>query len=240
MTPSRTSGPRGVLALFPELTDVNGDAQNALVLVRRAGWAGGEADLDRLHVGEEPSATPLAIVLGSTTDPVLPRLLAALRDIQDDLEGWIDDGVPVLAVGTGLEALTRGVRLPDGRLEGLGLIPADAEPLPARATGDLVVSAAEGVLVGYENHARGLRLDAGVEPLGSVTRGIGDGAGTDGVRHGSIIGTRMHGPVLAKNPALADAVLANAFRMPVVVSGDLAAQADAAAARIRTALLATP
>lgn len=229
----------GILALFPELTDVNGDAQNALVLQRRAGWAGGEATLDRLHEGEEPAATPLAVVIGSTTDPVLPRLLAALRAIQDDLEGWIEDGVPVLAVGAGMEALTRGIGLPEGRLEGLGIVPAEAQPLPARATGDLVVTAPEGVLVGYENHARGLRLDAGVEALGGVRRGIGDGAGLDGVRHGSILGTRLHGPVLAKNPALADAVLAKAFRIPVAVTGEVAAQADAAAARIRAALLAS-
>lgn len=228
-----------MLALFPELTDVNGDAQNALVLARRALWAGGEATLERLHEGEEPVSTPLVVVLGSTTDPMLPRLLAALRIIADDLEGWIEDGVPVLAVGTGLEALSRGIRLPQGRLEGLGLVPAEAEPLPVRATGDLVVTAEEGVLVGYENHARGLRLDGGTAGLGAVTRGVGDGAGVDGVRHGSIIGTRMHGPVLAKNPALADALLSTAFGMPVVPTGAVATQADAAAARIRSALLAS-
>ncbi|MGN6446396.1 hypothetical protein [Amnibacterium sp.] len=237
MSPSGASAGAGVLALFPELTDVNGDAQNALVLSRRAAWAGGEAAVDLLHEGEEPAVTPRAVVLGSTTDPMLPRLLAALQTVRDDLEGWIEDGVPVLAVGTGMEALTRGIRLPEGRLEGLGLVPAEAEPLPARATGDLVVSAREGVLVGYENHARRLRLDAGVEPLGAVTRGVGDG-GADGVRHGSIVGTRMHGPVLAKNPALADAILTAAFGMPVVPTGPVAAQADAAAARIRAALLA--
>ncbi|MGT2426881.1 hypothetical protein [Amnibacterium kyonggiense] len=103
----------GVLALFPELTDVNGDAQNALVLARRAVWAGHrDVGVERLAAGEAPATTPIAVVLGSTTDPMLPRLLAALQELRDDLEGWIEDGVPVLAVGTGLEALTRGVALP--------------------------------------------------------------------------------------------------------------------------------
>ena len=228
-----------MLALFPELTDVNGDAQNALVLARRAGWAGHlDVGVERLAAGEAPTSTPIAVVLGSTTDPVLPRLLDALREVQDDLEGWIEDGVPVLAIGTGLEALTRGVVLPEGRLDGLGVVPAVAEPLPSRAAGDLVVRAAEGDLVGYENHSRGLVLDAGATALGAVQRGIGDGRGSEGVRHGSIIGTRMHGPVLAKNPALADAILAAALGGPVSVRGETAAAADAAAARIRAALLA--
>ena len=228
-----------VLALFPELTDVNGDAQNALVLATRAGWAGRDASVEQLHLGGRPSGTPLAIVLGSTTDPNLPPLLEALASVRAELADWIAAGIPVLAVGTGLEALCRGVRLPDGFLDGLGLIAGEAEPLGSRAAGDLVVRAREGELVGYENHSRGLRLDAGATTLGTVLRGIGDGNGTDGVRQGSILGTRLHGPVLAKNPALADAVLAAAFGEPVEPTGDHAVAADAAAARIRTALLAS-
>lgn len=228
-----------VLALLPELTDVNGDAQNALVLAQRAAWAGRDAVVERLHAGERPSGTPIAVVLGSTTDPMLPALLEGLAGVRDALVDWIAAGVPVLAVGTGLEALSRGIALPAGRLDGLGLVPGEAEALASRAAGDLVVRADEGELVGYENHSRGLRLDAGVVPLGAVTRGIGDGLGSDGVRAGSILGTRLHGPVLAKNPALADAVLAAAYGEPVTPTGARAAAADAAAARIRTALLAS-
>ena len=228
-----------VLALFPELTDINGDAQNALVLAKRASWAGLDLAVERLHLGERPNGRPLALVLGSTTDPSLPRLLEALGGIREALQDWIAGGVPVLAVGTGLEALCRSLVLPEGRRDGLGLVPAEAEPLAARAAGDLVVRAADGDLVGYENHSRGLRLDAGVETLGTVRRGVGDGHGSDGVRHGSIIGTRLHGPLLAKNPALADAMLTTAYGHPVTVAGDEAAAADAGAARIRAALLAS-
>ena len=38
--------------------------------------------------------------------------------------------------------------------------------------------------------------------------GNGDGSGTDGVWAGRVIGTYLHGPVLARNPALADRLLA--------------------------------
>jgi CobQ-like glutamine amidotransferase family enzyme len=228
-----------MLQLLPELTDVNGDAQNALVLARRARWAGVDAEVAALHLDETPTGTPAALVLGSTTDPALPRLVTALHGLRDVLAGWLADGVPLLAVGTGLEALTHGVRLPEGRLEGVGLVPGESEPLAARVAGDLVVRAAEGELVGYENHSRGIRLEPGTAPLGTVVRGVGDGRGVDGVRAGGVIGTRLHGPVLAKNPALADAVLALALGRPVRPEGDEAAAADAAAARIRAALLAS-
>lgn len=226
-----------VLQLFPELTDVNGDAQNALVLARRAGWAGVGARVAALGVGAEPGGRPAAVVLGSTTDPALPRLLTALRGIRSALADWLDAGVPLLAIGTGMEALGGAIAGPDGTLQGLGLLPGETVALPERVAGDLVVRAVEGDLVGYENHARGFRAGAGVDALGTVMRGTGDGAGTDGVRYGSLTGTRLHGPVLAKNPALADRVLREAFG-DVQPTGDAVTAADATAARIRAALLA--
>lgn len=228
-----------ILQLFPELTDVNGDAQNALVLARRADWGGLEAEVVPVLLGARPPGAPAAVVLGSSTDSVLPRVLAALETIRPALAGWLADGVPVLAVGTGLELLTERVVLEDQVLDGLGVVAGEATPLAARVADDLVVDAAEGRLVGYENHARGLRLGAGVEPFGTVVRGVGDGQGVDGVRSGALLGTRLHGPVLAKNPALADAVLARAFGRPVTPSGPAAEAADAAASALRRRVLGT-
>jgi CobQ-like glutamine amidotransferase family enzyme len=227
------------LQLFPELTDVNGDAQNALVLARRARWAGEDADVVALHLGDSaPAARPTAVVLGSSVDSALPRVRDALAPLRAALGDWLAAGVPLLAVGTGLELLGRRIPLAAEVVEGLGLVGADAEPLAARVADDLVVDAAtEGRLVGYENHARGLRLDPGVEPLGTVVRGVGDGRGVDGVRSGSILGTRLHGPVLAKNPVLADALLARALGRAVRPDGPVARAADAAAATIRRRLL---
>jgi CobQ-like glutamine amidotransferase family enzyme len=226
-----------MLQLFPELTDVNGDAQNALILARRAEWAGEDARVSQLPVGGAPAGRPAVIVLGSSVDSALPRLRDALLPLRDRLIEWLDSGVPLLAVGTGVELLGSRILLEDEVLEGIGLLPLSSEPLAVRVADDLVVDAAEGRLIGYENHSRGIRLDPGVPPLGAVVRGVGDGRGVDGVRHGSVVGTRLHGPVLAKNPVLADALLARAFGRPVRPTSDVARAADAAAATIRERLL---
>ncbi|SNQ50329.1 putative glutamine amidotransferase [Frankia canadensis] len=108
--------------------------------------------------------------------------------------------------------------------------PPDAAP-PPRAVGDIVVEPDPRLglptLFGYENHGgRTRRLPgAGGFPLGIVRRGVGDGSaagggeaggraddhggapGTDGIVDGRVIGTYLHGPVLAQNPALADLLL---------------------------------
>ena len=62
---------------------------------------------------------------------------------------------------------------------------------------------------GYENHAGVTSLGPAAEPLGKVLVGHGNdhGDGTEGVVSGRIVGTYLHGPVLARNPALADLIL---------------------------------
>jgi CobQ-like glutamine amidotransferase family enzyme len=68
-------------------------------------------------------------------------------------------------------------------------------------------------LAGFENHAGRTRLDPGAEPLGRVVAGFGnDGeSGYEGCRAGRVLGTYLHGPLLPRNPWLADWLLAQAL-----------------------------
>ncbi|PJJ72126.1 hypothetical protein CLV46_1690 [Diaminobutyricimonas aerilata] len=230
-----------VLALLPQLTNVNGDAENALVLAQRARWAGVPADVVPVGTAEDlPSARPTAIVLGSSTDGDLAAVRDGLAPLRAALDAWLTDGVPVLAVGTGLELLTREVDLGAGNaIPGLGLIAARAVPLSQRASGDLLVDSRHGRLVGYENHARRLVLEAGTSALGRVAHGVGDGDGADGVEVGSLIGTRLHGPVLAKNPAMADALLTAALGERYTTAAPEFSRIDRYAADARLAIAAS-
>jgi CobQ-like glutamine amidotransferase family enzyme len=215
-----------ILQLFPDLLDVNGDAQNALVLAQRLLWSGIDAE-----IVTEPTKTPDLIVVGSGVDTGLAEQAARLRGVAARLIEWVDGGVGLLAVGTGFELLSTRV----GELEGIGIFDGVAAPLATRATTDLVIDSAFGRLVGFENHSRGWSGDAGV--LGSVVHGTGNGAGAEGARSGTAWGTHLHGPVLAKNPVFADAILA------AVISGyspdhERMRFADAAAEGARNAVLA--
>jgi CobQ-like glutamine amidotransferase family enzyme len=74
-------------------------------------------------------------------------------------------------------------------------------------------SGARRTLAGFENHAGRTYLDEGAEPLGRVVAGFGnDGeSGFEGCRVGRAIGTYLHGPLLPRNPWLADWLLAQAI-----------------------------
>jgi CobQ-like glutamine amidotransferase family enzyme len=68
-------------------------------------------------------------------------------------------------------------------------------------------------IAGFENHAGRTRLDQSAEPLGRVIAGFGnDGSsGFEGCRLERAIGTYLHGPLLPRNPWLADWLLEQAL-----------------------------
>jgi CobQ-like glutamine amidotransferase family enzyme len=233
-----------ILQFFPERLDVNGDAQNALVLTRRARWAGMDVELVPISPGDRvPHERPAAVVIGSSVDAELVALRADLADFAVALNDWVGAGVPLLAIGTGFELLSHGIQFgspeePGELLEGLGIFPGRARPLATRASDDLVVDAREGRLLGFENHARGFLVPADAPAFGTVVRGTGNDGRSEGSRIASAIGTHLHGPVLAKNPVLADAMLTAAFGEAYRADSPEALRVDGYAAAARAAILA--
>ncbi|MDR5700137.1 type 1 glutamine amidotransferase [Agromyces aerolatus] len=231
-----------IVTLVPSLLDTNGDAQNAAVLARRLQWAGHEAQVVAVEDRSELPEQVDAVIVGSGNDSTLEPARERLLTMHDELRRWGTEGVPILSVGTGWELLSWGVESADGRtVEGLGVLPGRAVPRATRATGDLVVRSPRfGHLVGFENHARDY-VQAEASPLGRIVSGIGNGrdAGQEGVVMGWVLGTHLHGPVLAKNPAMADAIATEmATRAGVAYEpGERTAAVDAYAEEARRAQL---
>jgi CobQ-like glutamine amidotransferase family enzyme len=235
MTPSAETRPLSILSLLPELLDTNGDAANARVLAQRARWAGVEANVVPVRTNADVPDQVDAVVIGSGTDAGLTETRDVLLGLASQLREWSTAGVPILAVGTGWELLSWGIELADGSVvEGLGLVAGRAVPRAARATGDLVVTSKHGRLIGFENHARDY-VGAEASPLGRVVAGVGNGAGAEGLVMGNLVGTHLHGPVLARNPGLADHLLGAvlARRRAVYAPGARAAEVDGIAKAAR-------
>lgn len=232
-----------IVSLYPELLDLNGDSHNSLVLQQRARWAGCEVAIEAVPLGSTPqSSRPSVVVVGSGPEASLVPVLEALRALESLVKTWIAADVPVLAVGTGWELLSQGLELSDGtRLKGLGIFSGWSVP-SARVSDDIVVDTTFGRLVGFENHAREYHAEAGARPLGVVAYGVGNSViepdPREGEIAGSAIGTHLHGPVLAKNPALADHLLTIATGGEYSPNNAGAERADRSAQLARDAIVA--
>jgi CobQ-like glutamine amidotransferase family enzyme len=223
----------GIALLFPELLGTYGDFGNALVLLRRLQWRGHDAAIVDVPAGTAiPEAADLFVVGGGED---APQVEAADELIASGaVNRAVDRGAAVLAVCAGFQIIGTAFPGPGGPPRpGVGLIDATTVRGPGpRAVGEIVVDApALPTLTGFENHGGHTRLGAGVAPLGRVTQGVGNGDGTEGVLAGNVVGTYLHGPVLARNPALADLLLAR-------VVGDLDPLDDAVVDELRAERLA--
>lgn len=219
-----------VLSVFPSISNIHGDAANAAVLATRARWRGAAAHVVELAPGEPaPIEQPHAIVIGSGFDSEAARTLDALRSIAARLREWVDAGVPLLAVGLGWELLAASVEIEPGTvLEGLGVFSGRAVPA-VRSTGDVLLESPFGSLIGYEYHVRDYLPSDDEAPLGAVLSGIGNqaGAGIEGARSGTAIGTHLRGPILARNPELADHLLGMISERAGLVLSDTATELTA-------------
>lgn len=230
-----------VALLFPDLLGTYGDSGNAVILAQRLRWRGTPARIVTVRSGEAVPASCELYVIGGGED--LPQALAA-RQLgpagTSPLCRAVGNGAVVFAVCAGLQILgTRFVYGADGaQAEGLGLVDCETRRgTGRRSVGEIAVEPdpALGIplLTGYENHAGVTSVGTGAVPAGRVVYGVGngDGSGTDGFWSGKVFGTYLHGPVLARNPALADLLLSWAV-------GELAPIDDSEALALRDERLA--
>ena len=201
-----------IALVYPDLLGTYGDSGNAVILAQRLRWRGHDAELITVNAGALlPSSCDIYVVGGGED---LPQALAASQLIdRGPLNRAADRGAAILAVCAGLQILGHSFVGPDGiERAGLGLLDCRTELGRRRTIGELVVQPFTDLglpaLTGYENHRGVTLLGPDARPTGSVRTGVGNGDGTDGVVAGRIWATYMHGPVLARNPLLADRVLA--------------------------------
>lgn len=215
MPPEATSAsPVSIALLYPELLGTYGDGGNSLVLAQRLRWRGIPAEVVDVTAGETVPESCDIYLMGGGEDG--PQALA-VRELRASraLRRAVDRGATVLAVCAGYQLLGRQFVGPDGRPHaGLGMLDCATDRGPgSRRVGELVVEPSPSLglptLTGYENHACITSLGPSAQPLGHVIVGHGNdhGDGTEGAITGRIVGTYLHGPVLARNPQLADLIL---------------------------------
>jgi CobQ-like glutamine amidotransferase family enzyme len=206
--------PVSIAVLYPELLGTYGDGGNATVMAQRLRWRGIASEVVDVTAGEVAPDSCEIYLMGGGEDG--PQALA-VRELRESraLHRAVDRGAALLAVCAGFQLLGSTFVGPDGQPHhGLSLLDCStARGAGPRRIGEIVVDPDPALrlpeLTGYENHGGVTTLGPDTRPLGTVVVGRGNdtGDGTEGAMSGTIVATYLHGPVLARNAALADHLL---------------------------------
>jgi len=208
--------------LYPDLLNLYGDRGNVTTLVRRAQWRGISVRVieARLDDPVDPDASDLFFIGGG--EDRQQRLAAPdLRGVKGPaLREAAQTGAAILAVCGGYQLLGHYYRPAGGPdLVGLGLLDLHTVhpgPESRRIIGNIVVreAGAGRILVGFENHGGRTYLGPNARPIGTAIVGSGNNGQDreEGAVWRSVYGTYLHGPLLPKNPWLADELTAAALR----------------------------
>jgi lipid II isoglutaminyl synthase (glutamine-hydrolysing) len=206
--------------LYPDYLNIYADRGNIAVLARRAAWRGHELEVRELSIGDSVRAGEHDLLyVGGGQDREQALVARDLVTKEDGVRAAVEGGAVLLAVCGGYQLLGRSYRdFRGAELPGIGLFPLETVAGERRMIGDVLLECElepgiRRTLAGFENHVGRTRLDRDAVPLGRVVAGFGnDGeSGYEGCRVGRAVGTYLHGPLLPRNPWLADWLLARAL-----------------------------
>jgi lipid II isoglutaminyl synthase (glutamine-hydrolysing) len=206
--------------LYPDYLNIYADRGNMAVLERRAAWRGIGFDYRTIGLGEQANPDEYDLYyVGGGQDREQALVAPDLATKGESLHEAVNGGAAFLAVCGGYQLLGRFYRDRSGaELPGIGLLPHHTVAGERRMIGDVLLECElepghRRPLAGFENHAGRTYLDEGAEPLGRVVAGFGNNGedGVEGARVGSTLGTYLHGPLLPRNPWLADWLIGSAL-----------------------------
>lgn len=233
--------PIRIALLLPDLLGTYGDRGNVIVLEQRLRWRGINCETVTVPSswGTIPESCDLYVIGGG--EDVAQQAAVRVLSRGSTLRSAVARGVPILGICGGFQILGSTFTTGDGTThEGLGLLDVDTVPGSTRAIGEIssepMVSGIE-TMTGFENHLGRTMIGAGSRPLGRVTRGTGNGKESwEGAVTGHTVGTYLHGPLLARNPRLADMLLEWALGEPLEPVTDIPEVAELRAERARPRL----
>lgn len=219
---SRAAGPLVILHMFPELLNLYGDGGNVIALERRLAWRGlpvfvRQVTMRDVDAGQMPDFAQADIVFfGGGADREQLIVKDAIVKARHELASYVADGGVLLAVCGGYQFLGHSYVMGDTAVEGLGIVDMETVRGEGRLIGNAAIQSdiCPMPIIGFENHGGRTALGSGARPLGRVLGSAFGNNGEDGfegVHQGNLIGTYLHGPLLPKNPQVADYLLKQAF-----------------------------
>ena len=209
-----------VVWMYHDIMDLYGDKGNMMVLKKRCLDRGIPFELDTCGIGEEKDLSEYDLIfLGGGADKEQISLIPDLLSRKENIKKAMDEKTFVLLICGGYQLFGQQyIAANHEKISGLQFYDyyTDTGKAGSRCIGNVVIDAdLDGLktrIVGFENHG-GQTLNV-THPLGKVVKGYGNsfGAGYEGFYDGKILGTYLHGPLLPKNPEVADFVISKALQ----------------------------
>ncbi len=199
--------------MYPDLMNLYGDRGNLICLQQRMRWYGLECEIKSIHLQDKLDFNEIDMLfMGGGSDREQGLVYHDLIQKSDQLLEQINRGLPVLCICGAYQLLGAYYKSHDGKtMDGLGFFPFYTVGRPGRLIGNILIESEingqRTTVVGFENHGgRTYFNDEKLQGLGKVVKGYGNNGEDqmEGMLYQNLIGTYLHGPLLPKNPELAD------------------------------------
>ncbi|MDP4107578.1 MAG: glutamine amidotransferase [Bacillota bacterium] len=191
-----------------------GDRGNVISFKKRCEWRGITLEVKEIkNPGDADSQGCDIFMIGGGSDREQAIATNRLTPLVHELKAWIEDGVSGLTICGGYQFLGDYYQTKNGeKIKGMGILPFHTVAGDTRLMTNLLVESEQfGQVVGFENHAGRTYHD--FPTLGKVINGYGNNeeSGEEGLHYNNLIGTYLHGPILPKNPKIADYLIEKAY-----------------------------
>jgi hypothetical protein len=207
-----------LLHMYPNVLDLYVDSGNVEVLKYRCKMRGIELEVTSHIMGQADTADfseQDIIYLGGGADYEQQLLADDLLSCRDKIFSAYKSGVFMLMICGGYQLMGQYYKDSNGeKIHGLGLFPYYTQASRnkrKRCIGNIVIETEldgeKYKVIGFENHG-GQTMGAD-KPFGRVLCGNGNcfESNTEGYMEERVIATYLHGPLLSKNPKLADYII---------------------------------
>lgn len=205
-----------ILHLYPRDMNIYGDHGNVLCLKKRLEWYGYQPKVIEYNQGDVFPSNIDIIVGGGGQDSGQDKIKNDLQRISPQLHELADKNAPMLVICGLYQLFGKIFKTKDDKsIVGIGIFDAETYGKEERLIGNVIVRSEQfGDIIGYENHSGQTFLGKNVAVLGRVRLGAGNNTTdiSEGARYKNVIGSYLHGPLLPKNPAIADFIIAQSIK----------------------------
>jgi CobQ-like glutamine amidotransferase family enzyme len=202
--------------LYPDEMNIYGDLGNIISLTKRLEWRGYTVRVMPVEVGKSFDFNQVDLVFGGGGQDSGQHVIGAdLAKRGNEIRKVAANGMPMLVICGTYQLFGESFTTLEGNeIPGIGVFNMTTVGSGLRMIGNVVIQSPFGRLVGFENHSGQTKLKGKQQPLGSVKKGYGNNSKSrhEGAITGNVLGSYMHGPLLPKNPRLADHLISVALK----------------------------